>query len=749
MKPKLCYVLPEYDGPKTSRFFYIWELLENLSRTTDIYLVIEKRPQEKIQSAKFHVYSQLFSKPPFNILERLLVFSWLNVKGYQNIYVYYSIFSSIVASLTVRLFGGASLYWYCQMYTLYKHKWWESSAFRLNLRLISFLITGNEGMKDYFQKTFDLSPEKIVPFPLWINLRRFHPDAGSRQQVRRELEIGKSPLVLFLHGLSPRKGADKIIPIAKKVWQTDPKVKFLIVGGGELEDSLRQQISAEGLEKHIILLGPKSNLEIPRYYSAADVFLMPSKEEEFGRVILEAMASGVPLAATDTLGPRSIMTDNEKNFLAKFPDINDFARKILQILGDKKSFVRLQNDGLQTAQKYSLPDVALSLSQLLNSLDLKGRTKVCYVLSEYDPGISSHYRHIYELLPEIGKRLDIFLFLEQSRIKHPMIENLSGISVQRFNVFPINLPVRLFYFLSLRLRGYRIFYVHYSIFSSITAAIVCRLFGGRCYYWHCQSRHKYEVPFRFSLAVIWSKISQDWSFRLNLKLIDKLVTCTQEMRDYYKKYYQVDKSRSAKFSLWVNLDRFKKNEAVGKKLRRRLGLVNKKVVLFVHWLSPRKGADKIVSVASLVLPKVPDARFLIVGGGPLLETLKKETASVGLEEKVIFTGPVPNFEVPNYYNVADLFFMPITENGFGRVLLEAMAFGLPAVASNTLGPQELFNGSQRKYLVGPENIDGFAKKIIKLLVDEKSAEELSQANIELVKEFGLTQAVDNFVQLVS
>ena len=744
VRPKLFYVLPEYSGHQTSRFYYIWEFLESLSKTVDVFLFIEKGGQKNL-SVKFSVYQQKFHFFPLNVIERLLIFSALRIKGYDNFYVHYSIFSSLLVALISGLTGGRSFYWYCQMYHLYPHVWWEKIAFKLNLKLITNLLTGNEGMKKYFWDNFRVPLTKSISFPLWINSSRFRYSPKEKLALKREFGIENSKIVLFVHGLSPRKGADKIIPVAQKVCKKVKNVVFLVVGDGEMLESLKDQVKTEKLSSLVRIVGPVGNVDIPKYYAVADVFFMPSKEEKFGRVLLETMVAGVPVVATDTLGPRTIMTSFQKKYLGKYPNINDFSKKIVKILIDKKTWWHLSTDGLSVAANFELLKISKTFSDLLVK-----PIKLCYVLSEYDENISSHYRHIYELLEEVGKKISVYLFLEKSKALSLKIANLEGIYIQKYNNYPIlNLIERFFIMFKLRLSGYDKFYTHYSIFSSIVAALVCRITGAKSFYWHCQSRHKYERKLEFSWNSLSWKVTQDWSFRFNLKLISYLATATYEMGDYYSKHFNIAREKVLYFPLWVNINRFHYCRVSDIKLTRQYHLWRKKVVLFIHWLSERKGADKIVFVAQKVIAKIPKAVFLVVGGGPLQNSLVKQAKSFGLEKKIIFTGPVPNDEVPQYYCPADVFFMPITENGFGRVLLEAMACKLPAVASDTLGPLELFTGLQRKYLVNPNDINAFASAIVKILSDETLRKKLSVENWKLVQQYTLSLAVKNFVRLVS
>ncbi len=346
---KICYVIPEYDNPDSSRYFYIIEFLEILAKYEDVLLFVETPGSAKLN---FPVYYQKIKLPPFNLIERLIVFSFLRIQGTQLFYVHYSIFSSLICSIITRLTGGKSLYWFCQMRNLYSHALWEETLFKLNLKLISKLITCTNQMVEYWASVYKVPKSKISTIPLWINSKRFEKAKKNEQEFRKEFGLKNEPVVLFVHWLSKRKGAEKIIPIYKLLSRNIKDIQFFVIGDGPFFEEIKKYKSPS-----VKLFGKIGNHEIAKYYAVASVFLMPSKEEEFGRVLLEAMATEVPIVSTKTSGPEAVMTDLQKKYLVEPNDLKDFSVKISEILDDKHLSKSLQKEGKLVAKNYEIEKV--------------------------------------------------------------------------------------------------------------------------------------------------------------------------------------------------------------------------------------------------------------------------------------------------------------------------------------------------------------------------------------------------------
>jgi glycosyltransferase involved in cell wall biosynthesis len=132
------------------------------------------------------------------------------------------------------------------------------------------------------------------------------------------------------------------------------------------------------------------------------------------------------------------------------------------------------------------------------------------------------------------------------------------------------------------------------------------------------------------------------------------------------------------------------------------GLGGRRVLLTVGRIASReryKGFDEVLEV----LPAFADAAYLIAGGGDDLIRLQRKASALGVSDRVAFSGLFPEEIKPDLYNLADVYVMPSRGEGFGFVLLEAMACGLPVVASKHDGGREALLDGKLGTLVDPAN----------------------------------------------
>ncbi len=376
--------------------------------------------------------------------------------------------------------------------------------------------------------------------------------------------------------------------------------------------------------------------------------------------------------------------------------------------------------------------------------------RLCYVLPEYSSQASSHLYHTWELITDIAQKMRVYLYIERAE-ESPELQFAERIYVQKFTSFPLRLLERFFRFLLIRLRGYRDFYVHVSHFSSLIAAVVARLSGGRVYYWNCGLRTVSAQQQRTFLHRIRHKLLNEYAFRLNLKLIDYLVTGTPLMAKYYSRNFGIDMKKIKILPNSINLERFRRPDRKPEnELMKELNVSDSnKVVLFVHWISERKGAHYLPEIIKAVADKIPGVVFVIVGDGPYREKLTLGIKEAGVEKYTRVIGSVPNAKVPQYYSRADLFIMPSTDEGFPRVLLEAMAMGVPFVASDVGGVRDILTKRQLEFITPVSDVAAFSQGIISLLGDDKLRGELKAEGFLKVKEFEKQHVADLFADMIA
>jgi len=204
------------------------------------------------------------------------------------------------------------------------------------------VVASTESEKRDLITLYKAKSEKITVLPPGIDANRFRspPDKNS---AKRALGFSDGPLVFSLGRLDERKGFDLFFRAAdvviRRLFPTVTPQFVLsagVVSGHPSEeaerDRLQELVRSLGIEDVVRWLPVLSEAELPRYYGVADVFVMPSRYELFGIVMLEAMASGVPVIATRFGGPPEVITDGETGLLVDPTDIAGLAAAIVKLV---------------------------------------------------------------------------------------------------------------------------------------------------------------------------------------------------------------------------------------------------------------------------------------------------------------------------------------------------------------------------------------------------------------------------------
>jgi phosphatidyl-myo-inositol dimannoside synthase len=153
-------------------------------------------------------------------------------------------------------------------------------------------------------------------------------------------------------------------------------------------------------------------------------------------------------------------------------------------------------------------------------------------------------------------------------------------------------------------------------------------------------------------------------------------------------------------------------------LLERYGLKANKVILTVGRIASQeryKGFDKVIELIPLLLERFPDLKYLVVGEGDDRPRLKAKADGCGVAEHVIFTGQIPESEKVAHYNLADAFVMPSTGEGFGIVLIEAAACGVPVIGSRVDGSREALRDGLLGRLVDPRKPEELIEAVTAVL----------------------------------
>lgn len=186
-----------------------------------------------------------------------------------------------------------------------------------------------------------------------VDARRFAPDEEHRNRTRKGLDIADGEIVVLLAGIMSRqKGMHLGIEALERLVGRFPTLRLLVAGAGPEEESLRALAAGSPLRARVHFVGGISHHEMPGYMKAADIFLHPSlRAEGLPTVMVEAMASGLPVIASDTGGTQTAIVDGETGILVPKGDVERLTAAIEALVTDRGLAARLAAAGLERARK--------------------------------------------------------------------------------------------------------------------------------------------------------------------------------------------------------------------------------------------------------------------------------------------------------------------------------------------------------------------------------------------------------------
>ena len=220
-------------------------------------------------------------------------------------------------------------------------------------------IAVSPAARRYVNNTF---PGDYEIIPNGIDFNRFSADVAPMPQF----QDGKLN-ILFVGRLEKRKGLRYLLEAYGKLKWDLPNIRLIVVGPGNPDKESYRIISSQNLQD-VEFVGPVSYEDLPRYYASADIFCSPATgAESFGIVLLEAMAAGKPVVASDIEGFRGIVTDGEQGLLVPKKDSNALAEALRALAQDPELRRRLGGQGNRSAEDFRWEVVAGRVEDYYNS----------------------------------------------------------------------------------------------------------------------------------------------------------------------------------------------------------------------------------------------------------------------------------------------------------------------------------------------------------------------------------------------
>ncbi len=218
---------------------------------------------------------------------------------------------------------------------------------RLRARHLHGRIAVSQPALDYARHHI---PGEYEIIPNGVDLRQFSPNVAPFEEYRD----GKRN-ILFVGRLEKRKGLAYLLRAFMRVKQEMPDTRLIVVGGGtRLRPRYERFIAQHGLQHDVVFKGFVPNDEVARYFRTADIYCSPATgHESLGVVLLEGLATGTPVVASDIPGYSTVVTHGKDGLLFPPKDSARLAGTLLQLLNDRDLAARLSAAGLKTAAGYS------------------------------------------------------------------------------------------------------------------------------------------------------------------------------------------------------------------------------------------------------------------------------------------------------------------------------------------------------------------------------------------------------------
>jgi len=234
-------------------------------------------------------------------------------------------------------------------------------------------ITLTEKMKQETLKHTRVHAEKIQALPIGSDLAKFNPALYDKVSSRKLFGLPLDKIVVGTLGrLDPQKGQEEFIRAIPDIIKEVKNVYFVITGD--------ETVGLNGYKKHLIELCNSMGINeyvqfvpftdlVPEFLSAIDIFVLPSHNETFGFVLVEAMAMGKAIVATNAGGVPEIISDKNNGVLIPPKDAKILAKTILNLVNDEQFRYSISNNAkLEASKKFDIEKTTEKLIEIIESL---------------------------------------------------------------------------------------------------------------------------------------------------------------------------------------------------------------------------------------------------------------------------------------------------------------------------------------------------------------------------------------------
>jgi glycosyltransferase involved in cell wall biosynthesis len=249
-------------------------------------------------------------------------------------------------------------------------------------------------------------------------------------------------------------------------------------------------------------------------------------------------------------------------------------------------------------------------------------------------------------------------------------------------------------------------------------------------------------------GLIKDQVQSSSLFRAYVKFIfslsDKVICQSNGWKSYYQEVYRRDDDKFKVILNWINLGEYISNNPVYKN---KPG--NARILLYLGWIEEYKGIFDLVEAINLIKDKIGDLQVHVYGSGKAEKQAVALCRKYGLDKMIIFRGRANDQMKFGALATADIYVQPSHAEGFPNALIEAMASGIPSIASNVGGIPEIIIPGETGILIEPHDIRALSAAILQLYHDNPLREILARNAREIIVQKNSLEIAENkFIELL-
>jgi len=358
---KIAVVIPKY-GLVGGAEQFAAELSSRLCAKSDYrFHVLANRWQSNSPDVRFHKIP-ILSFPKFLTT---ISFAWfVRRKLQQNNYHLVHTHERIFTADLYTLHGVPHRYWVHQVRKKRMSLYDTATAWVENQLVhqghCQKFIAVSDLTRDIFLREYPIDPDRVAVIHPGVEKADFPQEKRGdiRQTVRRELGIDAAePVIVFASMNFEIKGLDDILFTLARLKTQNCEFKLIVAGKGNIKKYEKMAKKAQ-ISEQVIFTGQLSKDKLNRLYQASDLYMMLSKFDTFGMVVLEAMAAGLPVIISSNVGAKDLVREGENGFVIDHPSDYAYTAERLKLLLDKNIRRKMSAAAFQTASQNSWDTVA-------------------------------------------------------------------------------------------------------------------------------------------------------------------------------------------------------------------------------------------------------------------------------------------------------------------------------------------------------------------------------------------------------